>query len=159
MLESQLEELRRATLAAFASAASAQDLEEARVEALGRKGALAQITREFGKLAPEERARLGKLLNSVKQDLEAEYERKNRWFEQALTRHPPPLVKGRRLKLRYITQAKARPPTFVVFGTRTEQLPEDYQRSLVTSLRETFDLPGTPIRLQLRGTRNPYADH
>jgi GTPase len=82
----------------------------------------------------------------------------NRWFEHALTRHPPPLVKGRRLKLRYVTQAKARPPTFVVFGTRAEQLPEDYQRYLVNSLRETFDLPGTPIRLQLRGTRNPYAD-
>jgi GTP-binding protein len=82
----------------------------------------------------------------------------NRWFEQALTRHPPPLMKGRRLKLRYVTQAKARPPTFVVFGTRAEQLPEDYQRYLVNSLRETFDLPGTPIRLQMRGTRNPYAD-
>ena len=82
----------------------------------------------------------------------------NRWFEQALARHPPPLLKGRRLKLRYVTQAKARPPTFVVFGTRAEQLPEDYQRYLVNSLRETFDLPGTPIRLQLRGTRNPYAD-
>ncbi len=82
----------------------------------------------------------------------------NRWFEQALTRHPPPLMKGRRLKLRYITQAKARPPTFIVFGTRAEQLPEDYQRYLVNSLRETFDLPGTPIRLQLRGTRNPYTD-
>ncbi len=83
MLESRLEELRRATLAAFASAASAQDLEEARVEALGRKGALAQISKEFGKLTPEERARSGKLLNSVKQDLETEYERKNREFEQA----------------------------------------------------------------------------
>ncbi len=82
----------------------------------------------------------------------------NRWFEHALTRHPPPLIKGRRLKLRYVTQAKARPPTFVVFGTRAEQLPEDYQRYLANSLRETFDLPGTPIRLQLRGTRNPYAD-
>ncbi len=83
----------------------------------------------------------------------------NRWFELALTRHPPPLLKGRRLKLRYVTQAKARPPTFVVFGTRAEQLPEDYQRYLVNSLREAFDLPGTPIRLQLRGTRNPYTDH
>jgi GTPase len=82
----------------------------------------------------------------------------NRWFEQALARHPPPLVSGRRLKLRYITQAKARPPTFVVFGTRAERLPEDYQRYLVNSLRQAFDLPGTPIRLQLRGTRNPYAD-
>ena len=81
----------------------------------------------------------------------------NRWFEQALARHPPPLVDGRRLKLRYVTQAKARPPTFVAFGTRAERIPEDYQRYLVNSLRETFTLPGTPIRLQLRGTRNPYA--
>jgi GTP-binding protein len=82
----------------------------------------------------------------------------NRWFEQALARHPPPLVSGRRLKLRYITQAKARPPTFVVFGTRAERLPEDYQRYLVNGLREAFELPGTPIRVQLRGTKNPYVD-
>jgi GTP-binding protein len=82
----------------------------------------------------------------------------NRWFEQALARHPPPLVSGRRLKLRYVTQAKARPPTFVVFGTRAERLPEAYQRYLVNGLRDTFDLPGTPIRLHVRGTRNPYAD-
>jgi GTP-binding protein len=82
----------------------------------------------------------------------------NRWFEQVLARHPPPLVNGRQLKLRYITQAKARPPTFVAFGTRAERLPEDYRRYLINDLRETFDLPGTPIRLQLRGTRNPYAD-
>ena len=82
MLDSQLEELRRATLAAFASAASGQELEEARVEALGRKGTLAQISKEFGKLAPQDRARFGKLLNSVKQDLETEYEKKNRWFEE-----------------------------------------------------------------------------
>jgi GTP-binding protein len=81
----------------------------------------------------------------------------NRWFEQALERHQAPLVSGRRLKLRYITQAKARPPTFVVFGTRAEQLPEDYQRYLVNSLRESFALPGTPIRLQLRGTKNPFV--
>ena len=82
----------------------------------------------------------------------------NRWFEATLERHPPPLVDGRRLKLRYITQAKARPPTFVVFGTRAEQVPEDYQRYLVNSLREQFELPGVPIRLQLRGTKNPYAE-
>jgi GTP-binding protein len=81
----------------------------------------------------------------------------NRWFEQALTRHPPPLVDGRRLRLRYITQPKARPPTFLAFGTRAERIPEDYQRYLINSLRETFDLPGTPIRLQLRGTKNPYV--
>lgn len=82
----------------------------------------------------------------------------NRWFERALERHPPPLVDGRRLKLRYITQAKARPPTFIVFGTRAERLPDDYQRYLTNGLRETFTLPGVPIRLQLRGTKNPYAD-
>src|SRR5271165_2659424 len=81
----------------------------------------------------------------------------NRWFEQALARHPPPLVDGRRLKLRYVTEAKARPPTFVVFGTRAERIPEDYRRYLVNSLRETFALPGTPIRLELRGTKNPYV--
>ena len=82
----------------------------------------------------------------------------NRWFEAALERHQPPLVNGRRLRLRYLTQAKARPPTFVAFGTRAEQIPEDYQRYLLNGLRETFDLPGTPIRLQLRGTKNPYAE-
>jgi GTP-binding protein len=82
----------------------------------------------------------------------------NRWFADMLERHQLPLVAGRRLKLRYITQAKARPPTFVAFGTRAEQLPEDYQRYLVNGLREAFDLPGTPIRLQLRGTKNPYAE-
>ncbi|TLU72498.1 ribosome biogenesis GTPase Der [Lichenicoccus roseus] len=83
----------------------------------------------------------------------------NRWFESALERHTPPLVEGRRLKLRYITQAKARPPTFIIFGTRAEMLPEDYQRYLVNGLRERFKMPGTPIRLQLRGTKNPYADN
>ncbi len=81
----------------------------------------------------------------------------NRWFEQALARHPPPLVDGRRLKLRYVTEAKARPPTFVVFGTRAERIPEDYRRYLVNSLREAFVLPGVPIRLELRGTKNPFV--
>jgi phenylalanyl-tRNA synthetase alpha chain len=83
MLDTQLEDLRRATLAGFASAISLEELEESRVTALGRKGTLAQISRAFGKLAPEERARIGKLLNSVKQDLESEYEDKKRRFEQA----------------------------------------------------------------------------
>ena len=82
----------------------------------------------------------------------------NRWFEGALERHAPPLVDGRRLKLRYMTQAKARPPTFVVFGTRAEQMPEDYERYLVNSLRVHADLPGVPVRLVKRGTKNPYAE-
>ena len=77
-----MEELRRSTLAAFAGAFSLEELEEARVSVLGRKGSLAQVSREFGKLSPEDRARIGKLLNSVKQDLENEYENKKRRFEQ-----------------------------------------------------------------------------
>lgn len=82
----------------------------------------------------------------------------NRWLEAALERHPPPLIEGRRLKLRYATQASARPPTFVLFGGRAERLPDSYQRYLVNSLRESFALSGTPIRIELRGTRNPYAE-
>ena len=82
----------------------------------------------------------------------------NRWFEKMLERHQPPLVDGRRLKLRYATMPKARPPTMVIFGTRAEEIPEEYRRYLVNSFREAFAMPGVPIRLQLRGTRNPYAE-
>ena len=82
----------------------------------------------------------------------------NRWFALAQARNPPPMATGRRLKLRYVTQAKARPPTFVVFGTRADKLPEDYRRYLVNSLREAFGLNGTPIRLEVRGTINPYEE-
>jgi GTP-binding protein len=82
----------------------------------------------------------------------------NRWFESALERFPPPLVEGRRLKLRYITQVKARPPTFALFGTRAEQVPDTYVRYLVNSLRDAFEMPGVPIRLMLRGTDNPYHE-
>jgi GTP-binding protein len=82
----------------------------------------------------------------------------NRWFEAALEKFPPPLVEGRRLKLRYITQVKARPPSFALFGTRAEQTPDTYHRYLVNNLRDAFDMPGVPIRLMLRGTENPYVD-
>ena len=81
----------------------------------------------------------------------------NRWFEQVIAAHPPPAVSGRRLKLNYITQTKARPPSFVLFCTRADALPDDYQRYLVNALRESFDLPGTPIRLTLREKKNPFA--
>ena len=64
---------------------------------------------------------------------------------------------GRRLKLRYMTQAKIRPPSFIVFASRPDALPESYQRYLVNGLREAFDMPGTPIRLWVRGGKNPYA--
>ena len=80
----------------------------------------------------------------------------NRWFEQAVSAHPPPAVSGRRLRLNYITQAKSRPPSFVVFCTRADALPDAYKRYLVNSLRESFELPGTPIRLTLREKDNPF---
>jgi GTP-binding protein len=82
----------------------------------------------------------------------------NRWFEGALARHPPPAVQGRRVKLRYATMTKARPPTITVFGTRADEIPEEYRRYLVNSFREAFAMPGVPIRLQLRGTSNPYHE-
>lgn len=82
----------------------------------------------------------------------------NRWFGAMLEKHQLPLVDGKRLKLRYATMPKARPPTIVIFGTRAEQLPLDYQRYLFNGFREEFDMPGVPIRLQLRGTENPYAE-
>jgi GTPase len=81
----------------------------------------------------------------------------NRWLAAAIAAHPPPAVSGRRLRLDYLTQPKARPPTFVLFCSRADALPEDYRRYLVNGLRETFDLPGTPIRLTLREKANPYA--
>lgn len=80
----------------------------------------------------------------------------NRWFAAATEAHPPPAVSGRRIKLRYVTQAKARPPHFILFGTRTDALPESYTRYLVNSLREAFDMWGTPIRLTMREPENPY---
>src|SRR6516162_1971347 len=81
----------------------------------------------------------------------------NRWLNHMLEAHPPPAVSGRRLKLNYITQPKARPPSFVIFCTRADAVPEAYQRYLVNGLRDEFNLPGTPIRLTLREKANPYA--
>ena len=81
----------------------------------------------------------------------------NRWLEATLAAHPPPAVSGRRLKLNYITQPKARPPSFVLFCTRADAVPEAYRRYLVNGLRDAFDLPGVPIRLTLREKANPYA--
>jgi GTP-binding protein len=83
--------------------------------------------------------------------------RLNRWLAAVQERHPPPLVAGRRLKLRYITQANIRPPTFALFAAKPGELPESYRRYLVNLMREDFALPGVPIRLMLRQGRNPYA--
>ncbi|HML14096.1 MAG TPA: ribosome biogenesis GTPase Der [Xanthobacteraceae bacterium] len=81
----------------------------------------------------------------------------NRWLGGALSQHPPPAAAGRALKLNYITQVKARPPSFVVFGSRAGAVPDAYRRYLINGLRAAFDLPGTPIRLTLREKANPYA--
>ena len=81
----------------------------------------------------------------------------NRWLEEALARHAPPAAAGRRIKLRYMTQPSARPPTFVAFCSRPDGLPKSYVRYLTNSLREAFDLPGVPIRFNLRKGENPYA--
>jgi GTPase len=81
----------------------------------------------------------------------------NRWLAEAVSSHPPPAVSGRRIRLDYITQPKARPPSFVLFTSRADAVPDAYRRYLINSLRETFGLPGTPIRLTLREKKNPYA--
>jgi GTP-binding protein len=81
----------------------------------------------------------------------------NRFLSHAAETHPPPAVRGRRIRLGYMTQPKSRPPTFVLFCSRAAALPDIYRRYLVNSLREAFALPGTPIRLTLRGKANPYA--
>jgi GTPase len=81
----------------------------------------------------------------------------NRWLAEVTEHHPPPLAAGRHVRLRYITQAKSRPPTFAMFVSRPEELPESYTRYLVNGLRQAFDLPGVPIRLFTRKGKNPYA--
>jgi GTP-binding protein len=80
----------------------------------------------------------------------------NRWLENAIEANPPPAPKGKRIKLRYITQVKARPPTFLVFGNRTDELPESYRRYLLNGIRRDLGLGAVPLRLTFRGTRNPF---
>ncbi len=82
----------------------------------------------------------------------------NRWLANMTESHPPPAVSGRRLKLRYMTQAKIRPPSFILFASRPDAVPAAYTRYLVNGLRETFDMPGTPIRMWVRGGKNPFAN-
>ena len=82
----------------------------------------------------------------------------NRWLEGILTHHPPPAVAGRRLKIKYVTQAKTRPPGFVVSCSRPDAMPQSYIRYLSNSMREAFEMPGVPIRLVLRASENPFAN-
>ncbi len=81
----------------------------------------------------------------------------NRWLEGVLAHHPPPAVAGRRLKIKYLTQVKARPPGFVISCSRPDAMPQSYIRYLTNGLRESFDMPGVPIRIMLRAPENPYA--
>ena len=81
----------------------------------------------------------------------------NRWLAEATAAHPPPMAKGRRVKIRYVTQVSTRPPTFVLFVSQADALPDSYLRYLTNSLREAFELPGVPLRLRQRTGDNPYA--
>ena len=80
----------------------------------------------------------------------------NRWFERAIEANPPPAPGGKRIKLRYITQARSRPPTFVVFGTRVDQLPTSYERYLLNSMRRELGLGPVPLRINMRAPKNPF---
>jgi len=82
----------------------------------------------------------------------------NRWFEDAMEENPPPAPGGKRIKLRYITQAKTRPPSFVIFGTRVDALPESYRRYLLNGIRRELGFGGIPVRLIIRSPKNPYHD-
>ncbi|MEM6376525.1 MAG: ribosome biogenesis GTPase Der, partial [Pseudomonadota bacterium] len=84
----------------------------------------------------------------------------NKWLAEMTEAHPPPAPSGRRIKLRYMTQAKTRPPGFVVMCSNPDKMPQSYTRYLVNGLRDDFDMPGTPIRLTLRSQadKNPYKD-
>ncbi len=81
----------------------------------------------------------------------------NRWLAVQVDSHPPPAPAGRRIKMRYMTQVKTRPPTFVVFTSVPDKVPASYTRFLVNGMRRDFDMPGSPIRLFLRSSDNPYA--
>lgn len=82
----------------------------------------------------------------------------NRWLEESVARHPPPLVSGRRIRIKYLTQIKVRPPTFVMFSSKSSELPNSYVRYILNGIRETFKMEGVPIRLFVRSGKNPYAD-
>ncbi|TSB01759.1 ribosome biogenesis GTPase Der [Sphingorhabdus contaminans] len=83
----------------------------------------------------------------------------NRWFEAAIAANPPPAPGGKRIKLRYMTQARNRPPTFVIFGNRTDELPASYARYLLNGIRRDLDFGAVPVRINFRSSKNPFADN
>ncbi len=142
-----------------------------------RQGKLRALKEAFDRLLPQLRgaplvtvsAKTGKGLDRLRDAVEKAHEvwnrrvptaQLNRWLVGMLEQHPPPAPGGRRVKLRYMTQAKTRPPGFVVMCSHPDKLPDSYTRYLVNGLREGFDMPGTPIRLYVRGQsdKNPYKD-
>ena len=140
----------------------------------GKKERLKELQREIERLVPQVKgvclvpvsalkaSGLVKLMNAVF-DVYETWNRRiptaalNRWLYEAQERHPPPAVRGKRIRLRFMTQPNARPPTFVVFSSRAEKLPESYRRYLIQGLRAEFELPAVPIRLNFRKGENPYA--
>jgi GTP-binding protein len=140
-----------------------------------RQTVLADLREKTGRLLPQVRglqavpvsAETGRGLDKLMEAVVRTHEiwnrrvstgRLNRWLERIIAHHPPPAVSGRRLKIKYITQAKTRPPGFVLQVSRPEAMPQSYVRYLVNSLRETFDIDGVPIRVALRTSDNPFAN-
>jgi GTP-binding protein len=138
---------------------------------------LKELKEEFARLLPQLRgaplvtvsAKTGRGMERLREAVLSAYEiwnrrvgtaALNRWLDDMLTAHPPPAPGGRRIKLRYVTQAKTRPPGFVVMCSHPDKLNDAYKRYLVNGLRSDFDMPGTPIRLTFRGQgdKNPYKD-
>ncbi|MDJ0639451.1 MAG: ribosome biogenesis GTPase Der [Paracoccaceae bacterium] len=138
---------------------------------------LKELREEFARLLPQLRgaplvtisAKTGRGLDRLQDAVMSAYEvwnrrvptaALNRWLDQMITAHPPPAPGGRRIKLRYATQAKTRPPGFVVMCSHPDKLNDAYKRYLVNGLRQDFDMPGTPVRLTFRGQgdKNPYKD-
>ncbi|PZO78898.1 MAG: ribosome biogenesis GTPase Der [Mesorhizobium amorphae] len=139
-----------------------------------RQAVLAHLRAETDRLLPQARgiravpisAETGRGLDALMEGITSTHKvwnrrvstgRLNRWLEGIIAHHPPPAVAGRRLKIKYVTQAKTRPPGFVINCSRPDAMPQAYLRYLTNSLRESFDMPGVPIRMMLRGSDNPFA--
>ena len=139
-----------------------------------RQELLAELREKTGRLLPQVRglqavtvsAETGRGVDRLMEAVEQTHRvwnrrvptgRLNRWLEGVLAHHPPPAVAGRRLKIKYITQVKTRPPGFVLSCSRPDAMPQSYVRYLVNGLRESFDMPGVPIRMALRAPDNPFA--
>ena len=154
---------------ALVIAANKWDIVENREKALGHlrdrlQTSLPQVKGiPYITISAERGRNLDKLLHSIVETYDTwnrrvSTSRLNRWLADMTAQHSPPLAKGRRIKLRYMTQIKTRPPTFAAFVSQPTELPEAYIRYLVNGLRESFQLTAVPIRFYLRGSKNPYVN-